>query len=412
MRGAGDPVRRHPGPECPRLPGYRRAVLGAGLYPYEGTFTYAVNKDTGEKIWSNDGVSLYYGDNPHGTAEGFNGNSPQGYLCTAQDNKVLVPNGRNLPACFDRQTGTLLYHNRSMNGAGGGDGGYHVVALNNRFYANALYGAQTFDLANSKRVSQMAPAGLDEDRLQITAGTTVFSAGRIFGYLSDYNTNGKDLYGGPAWNDSKFGVTGGKFHVDLPVRPAGLLAANGRLIVTTVDGWIYCYGSGTPLNGAKTYGYTPAKPATASKATDILTAANYKSGSRGICILLGLSDGALMEALASAFDPTAVAFETDAAKVQAVRQRLDAVGLDRKASIVTESFATADVPPYCAEVIASENAVPADAALATQVYRALRPYGGTAVVDGSLLSGLQSMAPSLPNAKVASSGSFTTLTKV
>ncbi len=383
--------------------------FAVGTYPYEGSFIYALSKDTGDTIWCNDSAYMYFTNNPHSGAEGYSGSGPEGYLCTAEDGKILVPNARNRPACFNRETGKLLFHEISRNNSSKGDGGYHVTSVGNRFYVNAQTGAAAFSLSNGHRSSEKAPALYDEDRLQIKVGETIFDAGRIFGYVYD----GSDFYDSTPWDDSKFGVSGGAFHVDLPARPAGLLAANGHLIVTTVDGWIYCYGEGAPQNGIQTYEYNPSEPTTNPKAVEILAAANYKGGSRGICVLLGLEDGSLMEAIAAGSDMTVVAFETDAAKVQAVRERLDAVGLyGRKAHIITEDFLRADVPSYCAHIITSEKDLPANETLNAEIYRVLRPYGGTAVVNANLLSDLQTFASDQPKAEVTSADSFATLRKV
>jgi hypothetical protein len=110
---------------------------------------------------------MYFTNNPHSGAEGYSGIGPEGYLCTALGNKILVPNARNLPACYNRENGELLFHNISQSGASKGDGGYHVTSVDNNFYVNAQKGAVAFNLSNGRRAGQKAPALYDEDRLQI-----------------------------------------------------------------------------------------------------------------------------------------------------------------------------------------------------------------------------------------------------
>jgi len=74
------------------------AYFGAGIFPAEGLYLYAVDAETGELLWKNDSF-----------AQGGQGHvSPQGYLL-ASANKLFVPSGRCAPAVFDRGNGEFLY---------------------------------------------------------------------------------------------------------------------------------------------------------------------------------------------------------------------------------------------------------------------------------------------------------------
>ena len=84
------------------------AYFAAGLFPTEGVYLYALRADTGRVVWTNDTVGQLYVRLPHGGSEGFSGISPQGPMLAGAD-RIYVPNGRNVPAAFDRKTGKLLF---------------------------------------------------------------------------------------------------------------------------------------------------------------------------------------------------------------------------------------------------------------------------------------------------------------
>jgi len=73
------------------------AYFGAGIFPAEGVYLYAVNAEDGKAIWCND----------RGGADPQSRISPQGYLL-ASKTTLFVPLGRVSPAAFDRATGKLL----------------------------------------------------------------------------------------------------------------------------------------------------------------------------------------------------------------------------------------------------------------------------------------------------------------
>ena len=96
------------------------AYFGAGVFPHENVYLYAVNADDGSIIWKQDNLSA--------EDAGRNDLSPQGYLL-ASDELLFVPSGRSLPAAFDRKTGKLV-HKRThawRNAAGGVIGGTNAL---------------------------------------------------------------------------------------------------------------------------------------------------------------------------------------------------------------------------------------------------------------------------------------------
>lgn len=76
------------------------AYFGAGVFPHETVYIYAVNAETGAINWKNDTISQ--------RDAGRDDLTPQGYLL-ATDELLFVPSGRTLPAAFRRSNGQLLH---------------------------------------------------------------------------------------------------------------------------------------------------------------------------------------------------------------------------------------------------------------------------------------------------------------
>ncbi len=104
------------------------AYFGAGIFPHENVYLYAVSAETGEVIWKIDNISQ--------TSAGRNDLSPQGYLLT-NDEYLVVPSGRSMPGVFDRKTGKLLHKDRPSwrSTAGGVIGGTQALLADGQIYA-------------------------------------------------------------------------------------------------------------------------------------------------------------------------------------------------------------------------------------------------------------------------------------
>jgi len=76
------------------------AYFGAGMFPGERVYLYAVDARDGAPIWKNATMN--------DLAAGQNGFTPQGYLLATKD-YLFVPSGRALPARFDRKDGRFHY---------------------------------------------------------------------------------------------------------------------------------------------------------------------------------------------------------------------------------------------------------------------------------------------------------------
>ncbi len=104
------------------------AYFGAGVFPHENVFLYAVEAATGKIIWKNDAISQ--------DDAGRNDLSPQGYLLATKD-ILFVPSGRSLAASFNRVTGEFLAKPAPgwRNEAGGQIGGTQALLADDQIYA-------------------------------------------------------------------------------------------------------------------------------------------------------------------------------------------------------------------------------------------------------------------------------------
>jgi len=121
--------------------------FGAGIWPSEGIFLYALDPLTGKVIWRNDSSGAIEMDQPHGTARAKSGISAQGYLAASGD-ALLVPTGRAVPAVLRRTDGALLHFPlQAHQHAGGAD----VVAMDDCF-ANS---GAVYTTAGGKRLGDV-----------------------------------------------------------------------------------------------------------------------------------------------------------------------------------------------------------------------------------------------------------------
>jgi outer membrane protein assembly factor BamB len=99
------------------------AYFGAGVFPHENVFLYAVEAATGKVVWRNDAISQ--------DDAGRNELSPQGYLLTTKE-ILFVPSGRALSVAFNRATGEQL---KRTAGTWRGIGGTQAMLADDQIYA-------------------------------------------------------------------------------------------------------------------------------------------------------------------------------------------------------------------------------------------------------------------------------------
>jgi outer membrane protein assembly factor BamB len=419
------------------------AYFGAGIFPHEEVYLYAVNTADGKIVWKRDNIS-------HEDA-GRNDLSPQGYLL-ATDDLLIVPSGRSLPAAVDRRTGDIVHKRvhswRST--AGGVVGGTEAMLADGQIYS---WGAHHV-LAMEQKTGDVG-FGYFDGRQMAVAGDAAFTAnGRKLAKLDrlKYAVSSRkrqavemqiaaeqknarepgvkgdeakarlkklvaelpplDKIEGTIWSVDEAGeaalvvagdtvfvggrgvvsaydtATGRKtWSAEVDGDARGLAVAAGRLFVSTTTGQIVSFGNaGAPLHG--TLAKEPAKPYPsddqsaryASMADEILKQSAVR---RGYCLVVGGEQGRLAYELARRSDLKVYAVEPDEAKVAEARKNLSAAGYYGHRVVVHQAD-LADLPysNYFANLIVSEGGElpPVNP---QGVARHLKPIGGVVCLGRS-----------------------------
>jgi len=241
--------------------------FAAGIWPFEGIFIYALDAETGKIVWLNDGSGALYIRQPH-NSPAFAGVAPQGYLAAIGD-RLLIPNGRAVPACFDRATGSLLYFHLAANGKRGDS---HVCAIRDFFFNDgtmfelargtarmgvgpepvlaeeAIYASdgaelRAYDVRNAGFAAVRGRKGTKPKRramdqlwkvkargkVHIKAGRRLYIGRKNILEAIDIPTGGQE-----PWFSRRTRIVG---------TPSTMLAADGKLFVVTLEGHIYCFGA-------------------------------------------------------------------------------------------------------------------------------------------------------------------------
>jgi len=389
--------------------------FAAGIWPFMGTFLHTLDAATGRVVWTNDGDGSMYIKQPH-NSDSFAGVAPQGAL-VAINEKLLIPGGRSVPACYDRTTGQLLYYQLAENGKRGG--GAAVAAVDQLLFN----GGAAFDLENEKYlgpvgelltfadgrlydfrdgvvrahdlktsdvtlgdvidrkgvVTKVAKWSMRElSRVEtpkltafIKAGSRLFagSPGRVISLKLPLPEKGKAPI---AWEAAIVGT------------PASLIAADEKLYVVTQEGRIYCFSDASGKSAAPLRHELATQPLVAdelwsAKADALLKATQVD---QGYCLAWGIGSGGLVSELARQSELRIIAIEPDPAKATAFRERLRMHGLTERVSVIVGDPQRVILPPYLASLIVSESLPPMSddnrEMFLQQTFTALRPFGGVA----------------------------------
>lgn len=446
------------GPKCDMLLGNDRMIsrwparggpvvvddvlyFGAGIWPTEGIFIYAIDPASGKVLWCNDSSGGIEMDQPHPTARAKSGIAAQGYLA-ASDNSLFIPTGRAVPAVFDRADGKLLYFHLQQNQYRGGS---DVVAVDGYLFN----GGEMFAVSNGVRQDRIGVQvavhpdfvissrenkiiAFDRQKLLVDKEVTdrkgnkkivkalapsVWSIDLPPGALAPPATlkgaepPGGDLMGGTAWSrpflsDAASAVIVAGDHViaagqskvllldvrsrnvvwDTDVEGAvyGLAVANSRLYVSTDRGMIYCFGSRT--GSTEVWEVRKTKPKGAENAVFVRAAEEIiqrTDVTEGYCLDLACGDGLLALELACRTKLQIYCVEKDPAKVKAARRMLDSAGLyGVQVTVHQADPANVPYPNYFADLVVSGRSVTdgSSAISIKEVQRMQCPSGGIACV--------------------------------
>ena len=315
--------------------------FAASIWPFMGTFIYALDAETGQVQWTNDSTSASYIKQPH-SAPSFAGVAPQGSLVIAGDN-LIVPGGRSVPAVFDRTTGKLRYFH--LNEGGKGTGGSLVIARDQEFFVHTRErGVRAFNLETGTKTAFMTNEPVLSEQLIFAAEVTEPKSGHGKPIIKAYNADkevvwtvedvdgtGDLIQAGPtlyaAGNNTITAIHAGKDSGTVVWRKtvagetvagetvAGdivrLIAANDKLVAVTLDGRLHVFGS-EPVLPVKIIP-APKRELSISErhlefANDLNELANIRDG---YVIWYGLTDEARVRTFASVTDAQLVIVSED-----------------------------------------------------------------------------------------------------
>jgi hypothetical protein len=333
--------------------------------------------ETGAVRWTNDGEGSRFMLQPHNTPS-FAGVAPQGSFVIDGD-RLLVPGGRSVPACFDRLTGRLLHYELATNNKRGG--GSAVAAGSEMFFnGGCTFGAEHGDLIADLSFAnttlpvvhrQLAYYALGSDVKQIEFGKQLFEIQEAkdrkgkpvtirklnFKLISktpldargDLIRAGEKLFGCSGSNvfaserASKEPTPRVIWKTTVDDTAVRLLAADDRLFVVTAEGGIYCFGANR--TDSAVHSAEPKTPtidsAAVKRAKTLLGAMNTQGG---YSVVWGIGDGSLVLALLQNRDFNVVAVDPDAAKATALRTVLVDAGLYGHRATCLSARPTAELP--------------------------------------------------------------------
>ncbi len=391
-------------------PVIREGVLycAAGIWPFMGIFVVAVDPLTGNVLWENSGAGSTYTRQQH-SSDAFASIAPQGYLAATPEH-LLIP-GRTVPACLRRSDGSLQYFHLADRDQGKYAGGYNVGVWEDWFFNNGTvsrlrdgtplaqipfgvmgpdayvttdvndrltayrFGEQERMAAKKKELTLRATIawqlpGPALHRVHCQAGPTLY-ASNDSGLLVAVRIPQAGHVAQVCWQDQ------------VPGKVWTIVAAQGRLLVVTEAGQLFCFG--TEEKPALWYRNRSesAPPASRSMVDQARQLLEPLSDPNGYALWLGVGKGQLLSEVVRQSSLRILVLEPDVERVAALRGELERRGLyGTRVAILPGSLKTVALPPHSAHLVVVED--PAAVGLSgshpgvTQLYQCLRPYGGLA----------------------------------
>ncbi len=378
-----------------------KVYFAAGIWPSDGIYLYALDAESGKVIWCNDQAGAIYMAQPHGGAEAESGVAAQGYL-VADGDFLLVPTGRAVPAAFRRATGEFAYFHLQKYGQRGGA----LAMLAGGVFFN---GGIAFQVATGEAIARFGPGPL------AAAGATIYRAvkGKVSTYTwkevtkNDRRGNpiaARELAAGlaaPGFPQvTSIAVAGGQvvlgaagrvgrvvpgekqlaWQAEVEGTVLGMAVADGRLVVSTDQGKIVCFGTPVELSDRRPDSSTI--PAPRIVPADMLAAtqrwSKQLSVPAGFAVDLGTTDGDLALAIAQQMPLHVITVTSDAKTAARLRERFRVIGmLGHRISVWQRSPEKTGLPAWCADLVVSEQGWKEPVGrLKPEAERIQRPYGG------------------------------------
>lgn len=394
--------------------------FGAGLWPSEGIYLYAVDAATGKTLWVNDSSGSLVLQQPHGGNRARSGVSIQGYLAVG-GNSLAVPTGRATPAVFDPASGRFRYFHLMKLGAGWGNrkgAGPFVTFLHEEMYVVEDDIFQASDGQFLARGLPVSSAAILPDVIVLARGSEIRAIKKSSMWVEAKAKNGDPTrtlsLDDVAWSvtspdpvrSSVVRATASNEAPDWPQAlqvpdPAlvvagrtvvagtlnnkivtvdmnskavvtsteidglalGLAVADQALYVATDKGTIYCFVGTEDSQIA-----TPIRRHARPKAVTDRTKKSYQEMAReilktvdcteGYCVDLACGDGSLACALAQRSQLHIIAVDEDPHQVALARERLSQAGLyGTRVTVLERDPSETGLPPQFANLVVSSRSV-------------------------------------------------------
>lgn len=396
-----------------------KVYFAASIWPLMGTFIYALDAETGDVEWVNDGTSSDYIRQPH-SAPSFAGIAPQGALAATSD-YLVVPGGRSVPGVFDRHTGKLVHFH--LNEGGKGTGGSLVMANDTEFYVHTRRrGTRKFHLESGKKTEVMVDQPVIEgDWVYSSTEQTVSaldSLGNVVWELpidgsGDLIKSGNRLYAAGSNQITAIELTSDGTpptswkHIAASGSVERLLAGNDMLFAVTAEGSICAFAGDNVPNQADVA--RTKNDVVRQTSSEIEAFLDEHDAAEGYGFVFGVDDEVFLDDLLEQSRLHLVVVDPDRERVARLRAKYDQRGLygDRIAIHhgVGAEFAA---PPYIAHlvVVGTQQLDWGNPEALRTVYESVRPYGGllwfTSVADNGQIQTLIDGAD-LPKAVICDS---------
>ena len=362
----------------------------ASIFPMMGTFIYAINAETGEIIWKNEGTGSNYILQPH-RSPAFADVAPQGTFTISGD-RLLVAGGRSVPAAFDLKTGEKLYYHLSASGKTGGAftcGNDQVFFNHHRERMTNMYDSNTglplarnageYPVLDGKYIyfsgNSVSASVLDDTMGLNTLWDAEVSAS------NDLIKAGDCLYAA----DSS-GISAIKIVDNVPrllwTHPTErsierLVASNGKLIAVTDDGRILVFGDVPPSN-VTLLGQSEAMIAGRSlSGKRIVRKTGIKSG---YGVIIGTKNIRLLKGLVSNTSLSLIAFDRDPERILYLREYFDSLGVKAdRLSFQNFDKTVSFLPKYFSSLTVVTDPVylkDHDKEFIDAIFESTRPYDG------------------------------------
>ena len=380
--------------------------FAAGIWPSEGLYLYALDAHSGDVLWCNDDSGDIYMPQPHGGANAESGVSAQGYLAVTGD-RIFVPTGRAVPAAFDRLAGEFQYFHLQKYGHNGGSS---ITTVGETVFNGGIgFRADNGEKATTLGAGQLAATAdgmvrADRQKIEVYHWIEADQPDRrgkmvkTQSLRSEWSTDSTVPVTAMIVADDRIlcGSDGRVQAIDMESRRVvwssevdgvvfGLAASDGRLLVSTDRGLIYCF-DGASAEAIPDTGDRAGVIPHVDDQRYVRAAEEIVRGSGitdGYCVDLGCGDGSLTLELARRTNLRIYAVEDNEESVAALRDKLSAAGVYGDRIVVQcRDLGSTGYPQYFADLVVSGRSVlPGDQTFpASEAARLQRPCGGTVCV--------------------------------